>query len=76
MTKAFDQTVEKFKEFSEVFGNDTSTSWYEGYASALANHELITEDEFDRLMSMVGKHTNEAFQTVIDLTCANMSTKQ
>lgn len=32
---------------------EASPTWCEGYLSALANHKLISESEFDKLMELV-----------------------
>ena len=55
-----------YEKFRDIEGSSSyddenpvtdNSSWWEGYASALADSGLLTESEFDEFMKFLSEHT-------------------
>lgn len=58
--------VNKEKEHFRALSEDLNTTWNQGYISALANYEIITEEEFDELMEFMQPGWVEYHATMIN----------
>ena len=65
MSYVYKVTKQKLEDDPELL---ESNSWYEGYLSALANHSLISESEFDELMNMLNPKWDKV-SSIINDTC-------
>jgi hypothetical protein len=59
------ESVDKVKvKFEDMVEKGDNTGWYEGYVSALADHNIITEDEFESLMHFIGTDMRNTYGLV------------
>jgi hypothetical protein len=52
-SSAFNHTMSKIMDDETGVYDDSSGCWFQGYISALVNHKIINEKQFDALLAVI-----------------------